>query len=101
MKKAFLFALILMGFFYSADASAGEASKLVASNFSDRYHLSTCKIAQKIRPEDIVVYATPEEAIAAGLNPCKKCNPPSKSGGVSRKTALPVNQRRAITEGDA
>lgn len=59
--------------------AGAEAPKLVASNFSDRYHWSNCKVAEKIRKEDLLFFNTPEEAVAAGLNPCKKCNPPISS----------------------
>ena len=64
-------------------AAAGDI-KLIASDSSDRYHLSTCKIAQKIRPGEVVVFQTPEEAWEGGYVPCKKCNPPvpkDKEGG--------------------
>ena len=61
---------------FSTLAFAAEP-KLVASSYSDRYHISTCKIAQKIEPDDLVVFQTPEEAFAAGYGPCKKCNPPA------------------------
>ena len=54
--------------------------KLVASNYSDRYHWSTCKIAQKIYPEELIIFKTPEEAFDAGYIPCKKCNPPVPKG---------------------
>ena len=70
--SAFLFFSVI---FSSFTACAGE-EKLVAANYSDRYHVASCKIAQKIHPDDLVVYKNPEEAVAAGLAPCKKCNPP-------------------------
>ena len=50
--------------------------KLVAAYYSDRYHVVSCKIAQKIHADDRVYYKNPEEAAAAGLVPCKKCSPP-------------------------
>ena len=59
---------------YCDVAFAGE--KIVAAYYSDRYHVASCKIAQKIHPDDLVTYKAPEEAVAAGLVPCKKCNPP-------------------------
>ena len=55
-------------------------TKLVASNYSDRYHLSTCKIAQKIHEDELIIFKTPEEAFEAGYGPCKKCNPPVPKG---------------------
>lgn len=56
------------------------AQKLVAADYSDRYHVSTCKIVQKIPPEHLLTFATPEEAWEADLAPCKKCNPPVPAG---------------------
>ena len=72
---------ILLGTFFLAlcGTASAEEVKIVASQLSDRYHLSTCKIAKKIDPRDLIVFKTPEEAVAAGLNPCKKCNPPTSS----------------------
>jgi len=40
------------------------------------YHLSTCPLARRITPGNLHLYATPEEAEAAGLKPCSKCLPP-------------------------
>ena len=57
---------------------AAEKAKLVAANYSDRYHLSTCKIAQNIRTDDRLVFETPGQAIEGGFNPCRKCNPPTE-----------------------
>ena len=65
--------------FFSSAAVAAEL-RLVASNYSDRYHLSTCKIAQKIHDDELIVFKTPEEAWDAGYIPCKKCNPPAPKG---------------------
>ena len=61
-------------------SAAGAAEKLVAADYSDRYHRSTCKIVQKIPAEHLLTFATPEEAWEAGLVPCKKCNPPVPAG---------------------
>ena len=66
--------------FLSAQAWAASPPKLVAASYSDRYHLSTCKIAQQISADDLIVFNTPEEAWEAGLVPCKKCNPPVPKG---------------------
>ena len=79
LKRVFLFFLML-----SCGISFAEDVKLVASNYSDRYHLSTCKIAQKIHEDELVVFKTPEEAWAAGYVPCKICNPPVPKGKENR-----------------
>ena len=73
--KRLLFLLFSLFSFLSVFVQAAEV-KLVAASYSDRYHRSSCKVVEKIAPEDLVTYATPEEAWAAGLKPCKKCNPP-------------------------
>lgn len=79
MKNIFLIILslgLLIGFCASGFT---ENPKLVASQLSDRYHWSSCKIAKKIDPRDLIVFKTPEEALATGLVPCKKCDPPAQS----------------------
>lgn len=63
----------------AAPAEAAPKTGYVASNYSDRYHRPECKIAQKIRPDELLTFAAAEEAVAAGLVPCKKCNPPTSS----------------------
>ena len=70
---ASIFISLFTTFLYAGEY-AGE--KLVAAYYSDRYHVASCKIAKKIHPDDLVVYKSPEEAVEAGLVPCKKCNPP-------------------------
>ena len=64
---------------------AGDA-KLVAATYSDRYHLPSCKVAQKMAPEDMITFNSPEEAVAKGLSPCKKCNPPVPKDYKKEKT---------------
>lgn len=47
----------------------------VGSNKSNKYHLPTCRYAQKISPENQVWFQTKDEAQAAGYEPCGVCNP--------------------------
>ena len=75
-----LFFLVCAAIVLSNGAARAEDVKLVASNSSDRYHLSTCKIAQKIREEELIIFKTPEEAWEAGYVPCKICMPPVPKG---------------------
>ena len=75
-KKA---ALVLLGAIFALTAFAADPPKYVASNYSDRYHRADCKVAQKIHKDELIVFNTPEEAVLAGLVPCKKCNPPTSS----------------------
>lgn len=57
-----------------------DEGKLIASNFSDRYHLPSCKIVKKIYPDEKITFGSPEEAAAAGYGPCKKCFPKAVTG---------------------
>lgn len=47
----------------------------VASKSGKTFHLPSCPSAKNIKPENRVEYKTRDEAIAAGLSPCKKCKP--------------------------
>ena len=93
MRKAgktreFVLSVLLSLFFLSvavwlvADAHAGQ---VVASNYSDRYHEPTCKIVEKITPEEKVTFGSPEEAQGAGYGPCKKCHPLAKVTNLKTK----------------
>lgn len=76
-RPAVIFLAVFFMLMLAADKRTSAAgTKLVAATYSDRYHLPSCKIAQKIAPEDLIVFNSPEEAVAKGLVPCKKCNPP-------------------------
>ncbi len=67
------------------DTSGGEplpplsvnASKsmLVGSSTSKKYHLSICRYAEKIKPENRIYFQSPEDAKRQGYLPCKSCNP--------------------------
>ena len=56
---------------------AAEAAQYacVAAKGSDVFHEPGCASAKKIKPENLIGFSTREEAIAAGLRPCKKCKP--------------------------
>jgi hypothetical protein len=47
----------------------------VASRSSGVFHRAGCKGAAKISEKNLVRYATREEAIRAGKQPCHECNP--------------------------
>ena len=74
-RRGAVTAPLIVGLIFQAGV-AFAAEKLVAAYYSDRYHVASCKVAQKIHPDDVTVYKSPEEAVEAGLSPCKKCNPP-------------------------
>jgi hypothetical protein len=50
-------------------------SKFVASKNSHVFHKASCSSAKRISPDNLVSYATRDEAIAAGKKPCERCNP--------------------------
>ncbi len=76
MKKLLAVTLICVSLSGAFWVLAGLAeAKVVAANYSDRYHEPGCKIAQKIKPEYLVIFNSPEEAVQAGFEPCKKCHP--------------------------
>jgi methylphosphotriester-DNA--protein-cysteine methyltransferase len=78
MKKKVFAAFALVAWLAGAPFAYADG-KYVAASYSDRFHRADCKIVNKIDKEDIVTFSTPEEAIAAGFVPCKKCNPPVSS----------------------
>ena len=49
--------------------------KYAASKNSDIFHYIDCSYVKKIKPEDLILFKTREEAIASGRRPCKKCKP--------------------------
>lgn len=49
--------------------------QLVASSTSKKYHLPDCRYAQKIKPENRVIFQNENEARSQGYIPCKSCNP--------------------------
>jgi len=67
------FALI---FLFSATALAAE---FWGSKKSNKYHFPSCQWAQKIKPYNLVTFASPEAAVQAGYVPCKVCRPPISS----------------------
>ncbi len=48
---------------------------LVGSSTSKKYHLSDCRYALKIKPENTIDFQSAEEAKRQGYLPCKSCNP--------------------------
>jgi hypothetical protein len=52
--------------------------KYVSSKYSIKYHKPECKQALKIDPRIKVTFKTAKEALKAGKQPCRVCNPPTK-----------------------
>ncbi|MBN1381786.1 MAG: hypothetical protein JXA41_08940 [Deltaproteobacteria bacterium] len=75
MKKKTL--VILAGLFFLLIFSTSALSaEFWASKNSTTYHYPTCRIAKKIKAENLVKFQTPAEAKKAGYQPCKICKPP-------------------------
>jgi methylphosphotriester-DNA--protein-cysteine methyltransferase len=71
MKRALTIAVVLL-----AIASYAVAAEFWGSRNSNKYHYPTCQWAQRIKPENLVKFSSPEEAAKAGYIPCKVCRPP-------------------------
>ena len=71
MRKTILLLSILLLFIPAAISAEFWASKK-----SNKYHYPTCIWAQKIKPTNLIIFASPEEAVKAGYVPCKVCRPP-------------------------
>jgi len=50
-----------------------EGVKYVASRYSKKYHLPSCKWAKKISQDNVIYFTTKEEAEDKGYKPCKVC----------------------------
>ncbi len=59
--------------------SASISLEFWGSKHSNKYHYPTCRWAKKIKPYNLVIFESPEEAIEAGYIPCKVCKPPLPS----------------------
>jgi hypothetical protein len=55
--------------------SESQEYKYAASKNSDVFHYISCFYIARIKPENLILFKTREEAIASGRRPCKKCNP--------------------------
>lgn len=52
-----------------------ETGNYLRNSNSMKFHKPNCRWAQKISPKNMVWFETREEAINAGYQPCKVCNP--------------------------
>ena len=59
-------------------------SVLVANKNSDVYHHTDCKWSGRIKPENIVQFASNQEAAAQNFLPCRSCNPDRFKGDGTR-----------------
>ncbi len=69
----------------TSDGAQESTSKLqtvfVASKRSNIFHRPDCRHAARISKENIVEYASLEEAVASGKQPCKTCKPDTTDSG--------------------
>jgi hypothetical protein len=61
------------------EREAGAKVVYVGSKTSNKYHYPTCKWAQKIRPERLIIFKSVKEAQARHYIPCPVCKPPPLS----------------------
>lgn len=54
--------------------------RLVASRRGSRYHRTSCHCVARIRPENMLTFATPQAAREKGYTPCRYCDPPDPQG---------------------
>ena len=63
----------------SAPGGAGSApkgaAKYVASSKSNVFHLPSCRSAARISADNLISFASREEAEKAGYRPCQVCKP--------------------------
>ena len=69
--------MVLVSAFLLVCLSIAADYQYVASQKSNKYHLSGCAWAAKIKPENLVTFKTAKDALAAGYVPCKVCAPPT------------------------
>ena len=94
-KRKVLFALTILGLLLGSFILIGDtgdtSSYFVGSKESNVYHYPWCRYVDRIKPENLIYFDTPEEAIAAGYHPCKVCNPPTSSIKTSSLVKTPVS----------
>jgi hypothetical protein len=55
--------------------STESETELIGSSTSKKYHLSACRFASKIKPDNKISFESIEDAKRQGYLPCKVCNP--------------------------
>ena len=52
-----------------------QASRYVGDSITRHYHKLSCHLIVEIKPENMVWFSSPTDAIVEGYEPCKLCNP--------------------------
>jgi len=73
MRQLFLTTLFLL-----VVVPVALCAEFWGSKQSNKYHIPSCRWAQKIKPSNLVKFNSPSDAIKAGYIPCKVCTPPGK-----------------------
>lgn len=62
-----------------------------ASKKSDKYHWPSCASAKRIKPDNLIVFATVGKALKAGYKPCETCRPPASCSACPPGAPQPEN----------
>ena len=72
-KSIIIFITVIFVLLFALSAMTAE---FWASRESNKYHYPTCRYAERIKPENLIIFDSPKEAQEAGYVPCKVCKPP-------------------------
>lgn len=94
VRKYVSLILVLMFAFtlaaYSVQAAEKTATKeepaFVGSAKGGKYHLPSCNLAKKIKPENMVTFKDVAEAEKEGYEPCKTCIPAAAAAKPATET---------------
>ena len=94
-SRKILVALVLLGLHLSCFILITDAtSSFVASKDSNVYHYPWCCYADRIKPANLIHFDSPEDAIAAGYQPCKVCKPSTSS--ITTPTQTPASNSSPV-----
>jgi len=79
MKKKVAVVVVSVVCFGLFIVSSLMSAEFWASKVSNKYHYPSCEWAQKIKPENLVKFSSPEQAQKDGYIPCKVCAPPTSA----------------------
>lgn len=58
-----------------ADHNTLGTCDFIGNSNTHKFHVPSCSYVPKIKSEHMVCFSSASSAIAAGYQPCKKCNP--------------------------
>jgi hypothetical protein len=77
-KRKIILAIVVLALLLAAFLAFAADYKYVGSSKSNKYHYPTCQWAQRIKPDNLVIFKTAKEAVEAGYVPCSVCKPPTE-----------------------